>query len=138
MSSDIFLGGVSPYTPGEPAHESVEPTPPRAREKSGGQAAPAETRSKEAAQVPAPDVRVQPVKHLSFDELRDLMRKVNMYIDPFELQVRFIVDDNSGDVVLNIVYTVSGEVIRRIPSSEFEAALKAPGGIRGLFTDRLA
>jgi uncharacterized FlaG/YvyC family protein len=136
MSTDIFLGGVSPYTPSEPATKSVEAGLSRAEEKAV-RFEPPDTRTKETTQVSAPDIGAQPVKHLSFDELREMMRKVNMFIDPFEIQARFIVGE-SGEVVMHIVNTVSGEVIRRIPPGELERALSSPGGIRGLFTDRLA
>jgi uncharacterized FlaG/YvyC family protein len=137
MSSDIFLGGISPYTPSEPATRSVEAAPQQSAEKPRSQE-PVEPRKAEVTQAPAPESGAQPVKRLSFDELRDMMRRVNMYLDPFEVQTQFIVDKGSGDVVVKIVNTVSGKVIRRIPAGEFERALNAPGGVRGLFTDRLA
>lgn len=137
MSSDIFLGGISPYTPSEPAHKSVEVKPQPAVEKTGSEER-VEVTAAEVTKAPAPETRAQPVKRLSFDELRDMMRRVNMYIDPFEVQARFFVEESSGDVMVKIVNTVSGEVIRSIPPGEFERALGAPGGLRGLFTDRLA
>lgn len=137
MSSDVFLGGISPYTPNEPANKSVDTTPtqpaaqPSLKEQAKSQAA-------EVTKAPKPEAGAQPAKELSFDELRDMMRQVNLYLDPFEVQTQFIVDKSSGDVVVKIVNTVSGEVIRRIPAAEFTRALDAPGGVRGLFTDRLA
>lgn len=137
MSSDIFLGGVSPYTPGEPVPKSVEAKSPKVEEKAV-QPEPVDSQPREVTQAPSPDAGAQPVKHLSFDELRDIMRRVNLFIDPFEIQVQFFVDGTSGDVAMKIVNTVSGEVIRRIPAEELDRALHAPGGIRGLFTDRLA
>ena len=137
MSSDIFLGGISPYTPSEPVNKSVEATPSPPKDKPGFEEL-AELRAAEVTQAPEPETGVQPVKHLSFDELREMMRKVNLFINPFEIQVQFIVDNASGDVAMNVINTVSGEVIREILPAEFERALNAPGGIRGLFTDRLA
>jgi len=137
MSSDVFLGGISPYTPSEPANKSVDaaPTLPAAKAASKEQT---QQQAAEVTKAPKPDAGSQPAKELSFDELRDMMRQVNLYLDPFEVQTQFIVDKSSGDVVVKIVNTVSGEVIRRIPAAEFTKALDAPGGVRGLFTDRLA
>jgi uncharacterized FlaG/YvyC family protein len=137
MSSDIFLGGISPYTPSEPVTKSVEarPSPPADKPDSRE---PAEPQAAEVTQASAPETGAQPVKHLSFDELRDLMRKVNLYINPFEIQVQFIVDHQTGDVAMNVINTVSGEIIREVLPEELNRALDAPGGIRGLFTDRLA
>ena len=137
MSSDIFLSGISPYTPSEPVNKSVEATPSTLKGKPVSEEL-AEPKVVEATQAPAPETGVQPAKHLSFDELREMMRKVNLFINPFEIQVQFIVDSSSGNVAMNVINTVSGEVIREVLPAEFERALNAPGGIRGLFTDRLA
>jgi flagellar protein FlaG len=137
MSSDVFLGGISPYTPNEPATKSVESAPQQQAAKPGSNEQ-AQRLAAEVTKAPRPEAGAQPAKRLSFDELRDMMRQVNLYLDPFEVQTQFIVDKGTGDVVVKIVNTVSGEVIRRIPAAEFMKALDAPGGVRGLFTDRLA
>lgn len=137
MSSDVFLGGISPYTPSEPAHKSVETKPAPAVDRPSSNER-VEVTAAEVTKAPAPEAGAQPVKRRSFDELREMMRRVNMYIDPFEIQARFFVEESSGDVKVKIVNTVSGEVIRSIPPGEFERALSSPGGLRGLFTDRLA
>ena len=58
-------------------------------------------------------------KELSKSELAELLRRINMSFDIFEIQSRFIIDPNGLDELkIEIRNTVTGELIRKIPMTE--------------------
>jgi uncharacterized FlaG/YvyC family protein len=58
---------------------------------------------------------VEQPKRMSLQELAELLRKVNLTFDLFEIQARYIIDKSSGDVSVQIINQRTGEVIRKIP-----------------------
>jgi len=55
------------------------------------------------------------LKPKTLEELAELLRKVNLTFDLFEIQTRYQVNLETGEVTLQIVNQRTGEVIRKIP-----------------------
>ena len=68
-------------------------------------------------------VEQQP-KQMSLAELAEVLHKVNLTFDIFEVQANFSVDMKTGDVSVQIVNQRTGEVIRRIPPYDLSAIAK--------------
>jgi len=58
------------------------------------------------------------MKPMSLEELAEMLRKVNLTFDLFEIQTRYTVNLNTGEVSVQIVNQRTGEVIRKIPPYE--------------------
>lgn len=54
-------------------------------------------------------------KRMTSDELAEMLRKVNLTFDTFEVQAKFIIDSSSGDISVQVINLRTGEVIRKIP-----------------------
>jgi uncharacterized FlaG/YvyC family protein len=52
---------------------------------------------------------------MSLDELAEMLRKVNLTFDLFEIQAIFSIDQKTGDVTVEVINQRTGEVIRKIP-----------------------
>ena len=59
--------------------------------------------------------RTQPRRQMSLEELAEMLRKVNLTFDLFEIQARIIVDQKTGDISVEVINQRTGEVIRKIP-----------------------
>ncbi|MFH1675835.1 MAG: flagellar protein FlaG [bacterium] len=59
--------------------------------------------------------KTEPIQTMSLDELAAMLRKVNLTFDLFEIQARFIVDRETGEISVEVVNQRTGEVIRKIP-----------------------
>jgi len=55
------------------------------------------------------------IKRMSLDELAEMLRKVNLTFDVFEIQARYTIDRESGDISIEVINQRTGEVIRKIP-----------------------
>jgi len=74
------------------------------------------------AKPKAPEkAKVQVKEPISLDELAEMLRKVNLTFDLFEIAAQYSVEDNGHRVRIVVHNTRTGEVIRRIPPSEFVA-----------------
>jgi len=75
-------------------------------------------------------VRVREIKQeqrerMSVQELEELLRKVNLSFDLFEIQATYTVDNHTGDVSVQIINQRTGEVIRKIPPYEVPRVAQA-------------
>lgn len=59
--------------------------------------------------------RVKYREPMSLEELADILRKVNLTFDLFEVQAKFQVDLKTGEVTVQVINQRTGEVIRKIP-----------------------
>jgi len=55
------------------------------------------------------------IERMTIEELAEMLRKVNLTFDLFEIQAKFTVDKKTGDITVEIINQRTGEVIRRIP-----------------------
>lgn len=54
-------------------------------------------------------------KRMTLEELAEQLRKINLTFDLFEIQAKFTIDQETGDVSVEVVNQRTGEVIRKIP-----------------------
>ncbi len=59
--------------------------------------------------------RTQTRRQMSLEELAEVLRKVNLTFDLFEIQAVISVDQKTGDISVEVVNQRTGEVIRKIP-----------------------
>ena len=59
--------------------------------------------------------KTQRQKQLSLEELAEVLRKVNLRFDLFEIQAKFTVSRQTGEVTIEVINQRTGEVIRKIP-----------------------
>ena len=64
-------------------------------------------------------------KQMTLDELAEVLRKVNLTFDLFEIQTRFTVDSDTGEITVQVVNQRTGEVIRKIPPYDLSEIAKA-------------
>lgn len=69
---------------------------------------------------PADQVKEQ----VSLDELAEMLRKVNLTFDLFEIAAEYSIEEESRRVNVVIRNTRTGEVIRRVPPAEFTQNLR--------------
>jgi uncharacterized FlaG/YvyC family protein len=80
--------------------------------------------------------RLKPeTRSMSFDELAEMFRKVNLTLDLFEIQARFSVNEESGDISVVVLNQRTGEVIRRIPPFEVNKLAESLLKEQGMITD---
>jgi uncharacterized FlaG/YvyC family protein len=58
-------------------------------------------------------------QQLSLEELREMLRRINLTFDLFEIAAEYSIDDDNNRVKVVVRNTRTGRVIRRIPPSEF-------------------
>ena len=59
--------------------------------------------------------RIQPRRQMSLEELAEMLRKVNLTFDLFEIQASITIDQKTGDILVEVINQRTGEVIRKIP-----------------------
>ena len=59
--------------------------------------------------------RTQSRRQMSLEELAEVLRKVNLTFDLFEIQASISVDKKTGDILVEVINQRTGEVIRKIP-----------------------
>lgn len=59
--------------------------------------------------------RSQPRRRMTLEELAEMLRKVNLTFDLFEIQASITVDQKTGDISVEVINQRTGEVIRKIP-----------------------
>lgn len=69
----------------------------------------------------APALAADKVKEPQRSELEQAVKDIQEFVQSTQRQLNFSIDDSTGQVVVKVVATDSGEVIRQLPS---EAALK--------------
>jgi uncharacterized FlaG/YvyC family protein len=86
----------------------------------------------------------KPREQMSLAELAEVLHRVNLTFDLFEIRANYTVNSNTGDVIVQIVNQRTGEIIRRIPPYDLEAiaqtiSTQKPFGLSGsLLTDVMA
>jgi len=89
-------------------------------------------------------VAVKPREQMSITELEEMLRKVNLTFDLFEIQAKFSVNADTGEISVQIVNQRTGEVIRSIPPYDVPEMVQSigkqvPYGLDGsILTDVLA
>lgn len=77
-------------------------------------------------------------KPASQDQLKTAVKSVREYVQPFNNNLEFSINDDIDSVVVKIVDIATKEVIRQIPSEEMIAIAKALDSIKGLFIKQMA
>jgi uncharacterized FlaG/YvyC family protein len=80
---------------------------------------------------------------MSLSELAEMLRKVNLTFDLFEIQAFITVDHESGEMTVEVINQRTGEVIRKIPPYDVPKIIQAldnqlpnqGGSVEGLITD---
>lgn len=74
----------------------------------------------------------------SMEQLEAAVSSVQEYIQPFNSDLQFSVNDDTDKVVVKVIDSETKEVIRQIPSEEMIAIAKALDSIKGLFVKQQA
>ncbi|MGY4532424.1 flagellar protein FlaG [Pseudomonas sp. TE3786] len=77
-------------------------------------------------------------KALSSGDLNSVVSDINSYAQTVQRGLSFNVDDKSGDVVVKVIDTDSGKVIRQIPSEELLKLAEQLEDIRSLMFEAKA
>ncbi len=86
----------------------------------------------------------KPREQMSLAELAEVLHKVNLTFDLFEIRANYTVNSNTGEVVVQIINQRTGELIRRIPPYDLPKIAEAisnqqPSGLGGsILTDVMA
>lgn len=70
-----------------------------------------------AAAKPSNDA-VAPAGKVERDQVEKAVQDIQAFVDSNQRNLNFSIDETTGDVVVKIVATQSGEVIRQLPSEE--------------------
>jgi len=73
-----------------------------------------------------------PAQPVSREQLKAAVNSVREYIQPFNNNLEFSINDDTKQVVVKVVDSATKEVIRQIPSEEMLAIAKALDSIKGL------
>lgn len=73
-----------------------------------------------------------PAQPVSREQLKAAVNSVREYIQPFNNNLEFSINDDTKQVVVKVVDSATQEVIRQIPSEEMLAIAKALDSIKGL------
>lgn len=105
------------------------PSPPVVRVKPVKQAGPGKPQPdaksvnppQQAEKPEKPKPKVQQPRQMSLEELAENLRKLNMTFDLFEIQAKYYIDEDDHDIKVIVRNTKTGEIIRKIPPTEFSA-----------------
>jgi uncharacterized FlaG/YvyC family protein len=84
-------------------------------------------KTSESGPIPQVKESSQPVpqrEQMTTSELQEILHRVNLSIDLFEIQTSYTIDPETGDVTIRIVNQSTGEVIRSIPPYEVNAMVQ--------------
>lgn len=99
-------------------------------------------RSAPAEKLIAPEASSNPVTQTSAAEqkqqLVDAVKAVKDFVQPTAGNLEFTMDEETGDTVIKIVDSSSGELIRQIPSKEMLEIAKALDRLQGLLVRQKA
>lgn len=80
---------------------------------------------------------VQAREPLTKEELAEMLRRLNLTLDIFEIEAKFTVSEDDRQIKVVLFNTRTGEVIRRIPPDEFKANYSALIDGIGMLFNRL-
>jgi flagellar protein FlaG len=84
--------------------------------------------------VPASPERTK----MSYAEISKMLSRVNIYLDQFEIQASYTIDEVTGGIQIEIVNRTTGEVIRKIPPYEAARLFSDIEEAAGLLMDQQA
>ncbi len=79
--------------------------------------------------------RQEQFKRMSLEEFAEMLRKVNLTFDVFEIQAKYTIDRESGDFFVEIINQRTGEVIRKIPPYDIPDFVEAVKRGEAVLTD---
>ncbi len=71
------------------------------------------------------------------EELAEMLRRINLTFDLFEVAAKYSIDKDGGQIRVTLINTHTGEVIRRIPPTEFQSNFDSFREGLGLLVNRL-
>ena len=74
----------------------------------------------------------------SEEELKDVVKEVNDFVNPFNNSLQFSIDKDSDTMVVKVIDISTKEVIKQIPSEEMLALAKALDQLKGLLVKQKA
>lgn len=72
------------------------------------------------------------------EQLKKAIDSVQQYIEPFNSDLEFSVNDKTDRLIVTVIDSETKEVIRQIPSKEMLAIAEALDSIKGLFVKQQA
>lgn len=106
------------------AQPAPQVTPPALRHKPAQDAdssRAASVQSESPAKPAQPEAEAKVREQISLDELSEMLNKLNLTFDLFEIEAEFSFDREDKQVRVVVRNTRTNEVIRRIPAHEFQA-----------------
>lgn len=91
----------------------------------------------QASEVGSQASTVNAKEPLTKEELAEMLRRLNLTLDVFEIAAKFSVSEEDHRIRVMLVNTRTGEVIRRIPPYEFKANYHALVDGMGMLINRL-
>lgn len=95
------------------------------------------SRAANAFVAPTQD-KAAPAQPVSPEQLKAAVNSVREYIQPFNNNLEFSINDDTRQIVVKVVDSATQEVIRQIPSEEMLAIAKALDSIKGLLFKQTA
>lgn len=77
-------------------------------------------------------------KSTNTDELNAVIKSVNDFIKPFNNNLQFNIDQDTGQTVVKVMDSATKEVIKQIPSEEMLSLAKALDQLKGLLVTQKA
>lgn len=84
-----------------------------------------------------PQPKVEPKAPISKEELAEMLHRINLTFDLFEVAAKYSIDEDSNQIHVTLINTRTGTVIRRIPPSEFQSSFDRFREGLGLLFNRL-
>lgn len=72
------------------------------------------------------------------DQVQEAVRHVQDFVQPINQNIEFILDDDTGKVVVKVIDVATREVVKQIPSEEMLAIAKALDRLQGLLVRNTA
>ena len=94
-----------------------------------------ESRDSSNGRVRAMDEIKEQFKRMTVDELAEMLQKVNLTFDLFEIQARYHIDKTTGDITVEVINQRTGEVIRKIPPYDVPKITEALKNGESIVTD---
>lgn len=112
--------------------------PPTSGAETGSVAREARIATSAAIQETSAAANAAGTQPVSSEQLSAAIDSVREYIQPFNSDLQFSVNDETNRVIVTVVDSETKEVIRQIPSEEMLAMAKALDNIKGLFIKQQA
>lgn len=84
-----------------------------------------------------PAQKSEPKAPLSREELAEMLHRINLTFDLFEVAAKYSIDEESSQIHVTLINTRTGEVIRRIPPTDFQSSFDSFREGLGLLFNRL-